>query len=395
MDFLVVPKLCRVMLALFVLSGCSGVSAELSDEKSQTSLPIAYDVFNTKSYVLETENQIFSLNEEQQQKFLEYYQKAIARGVPANQVISNYLLDKLSNFTYYGHTYTASDAMTYQRGNCMSLAILTTALARLVGIESAYREVLTLPVFEKKNGLLLSSRHVQTKLFSDSNDQQVNSIVARSGIIIDYFPNKTNVNSRYLTSSQFVAMYYQNIASDALVDGDIDKAFAYAMRAFEYDNQSTEAMNLLAVIHRYKGAVSVAEKIYQHAMAQAPDSISLLSNYMVLLNRQGRVKEANALNEVLAKLDDPNPYRWLEQAYLAQHQADYQRAARYFHRTIELAPYVTQAYVGLYQVYMAKGNEARAKQSLASALAWTHEQGERKQLKYKLYGANGFLSTSH
>ena len=382
-----------VLILVLVVAGCS--THQVSQKSALQKLPIAHHLFNHKTVDITSEQELFSLSLEQQQQFLDYYNRALVQGHDKNQIIRNYLLNKLSNFTYYGETYTASQAMTNLQGNCMSLAILTTALARLVGVDIAFREVLTLPVFEKQNNLVMSSIHVQTKLFAESDAGGLSSIFLRPGIVIDYFPDSSNIKSRYLKYNQFVAMYYKNIASDALVLGDLERAFANAITAYNYDHTSIAIVNLLAVIHRRKGDESTAEQIYKFAINLAPNNLSLLSNYTALLSMQQRVEEANRLQAKMAKLDDPNPYSWLDHAYLAQRQGNYRQATAFFRRTIELAPYVTQAYVGLYQVYMAKGNEARAKQSLASALAWTHEQGERKQLKYKLYGANGVLSTSH
>ncbi|WP_448551959.1 tetratricopeptide repeat protein [Thalassotalea montiporae] len=381
-----------VLIFVFMVVGCSnhygGQANQVNQKNAAQALPIAYHLFNPQTVDITSEKALFSLSAAQQQQFLDYYNKALAHGDDKHKIISDYLLSKLSNFTYYGETHTASQAMASLEGNCMSLAILTTALARLVGVDLAFREVLTLPVFEKQNNLVLSSIHVQTKLFAAPSEGSLSSIFANAGVVIDYFPDSSNIKSRYLKYHQFVAMYYKNIATDALVAGDLETAFANAITAYQYDPASVEVMNLLAVVHRRKGDEYTAEQIYKYAMKRAPNNLSLLSNYATLLSMQQRTKEANRLQEKMAKLEDPNPYSWLDQAYLAQQQGNHQQAIAFFNRTIELAPYVNQAYVGLYQVHMAKGHEARAKNAIAKALDWTYEQSERRQLKYKLYGRN-------
>ncbi|REL25992.1 tetratricopeptide repeat protein [Thalassotalea euphylliae] len=383
---------CLIVLILIIWSyGCSH-QAYQTNQASQANtgqaLPIAYHLFNYQTVDITSEQELFSLSTEQQQQFLAYYNKALAQGEDKHQIISDYLLNKVANFTYYGETYTASQAMNSLQGNCMSLAILTTALARLVDVDLAFREVLTLPVFEKQNNLVFSSIHVQTKLFAAPSQGGLSAIFSNAGVVIDYFPASSNIKSRYLTYHQFVAMYYKNIASDALVVGDLERAFANAITAYQYDDTSVEVMNLLAVIHRRQGDERTAEQIYDFAMKLAPNNLSLLSNYATLLAMQHRGEEANGLQAKMAKLEDPNPYSWLNQAYLAQQQGNYRQAIEFFNRTIELAPYVNEAYIGLYQVYMAKGQETRAKNVIAKALDWTYKPSERRQLKYKLYGRN-------
>ncbi|MFD2168085.1 tetratricopeptide repeat protein [Thalassotalea euphylliae] len=374
-----------VLSVFLFLSGCSSVPSDTNTTK----LILSDAPFVTSNAEVVFEEQVFALTPEQQADFMRFYEKKRSQGKNAHQAVSDFLLAKLNNFSYFGETYTASEAMAHSKGNCMSLAILTTALANLVGVEYGYREVSTLPVFEKHSGLLLSSSHVQTKLFEPiSEDAEKFSIFVRDGILIDYFPDSNNIKGQYLKYPQFLAKFYVNKASDALIEKRIDEAFAYARAAYDQAHDSPEVLNILAVIYRRQGEEQEAERIYQHAVSLAPNNISLLSNYLVLLERQGRQAEAGTILTKMAQLDDPNPYSWLDQAYLAKSQGKNRQAITYFKKTIELAPYVKPAYVGLYNIYMEKGQETLAKNTLSRALEWTHGTKERQQLKYKLYGRN-------
>lgn len=108
------------------------------------------------------------MTEQQQQSFLQFFQAKIDNGYIPHEVISDYLGSALSNFTNYGKTYTAQKAMLENSGNCMSLAILTTALSRLVNVEMDYRKMHSLPVYEKHGNVILSSSHVQSLLYDPS-----------------------------------------------------------------------------------------------------------------------------------------------------------------------------------------------------------------------------------
>lgn len=398
-DIKVRNKLCQLWQPLTVVvwgllaSACSTVEGTRNSQQIAEA-PIAYHLFAQPEQALISERELFQLTPAQEHEFLAHFERVSLQGKQPNEVLSEYLTYRLPNFNYYGDTYIATQAMSLNQGNCMSLAILTTALAKVVGIEFGYREVHTMPIFEQKNNLLLSSSHVQTKLFDASLSNLAKSVAKnsssqvalRSGIIVDYFPSKTNLKSRFISYAQFVAMFYRNIASDALVDNELNLAFAYAVKAYEMDKTSPQILNLLAVLHRRAGDEESAESIYQLARAYDNNSVTVLSNYIVLLEKQGRQAEASEYREQMETLEDPNPYIWLEQAYLAQNQDDHSGAISYFHKVIKLAPYVHQAYIGLYQSYMKKSKPILASKALEAGIEWAYAPKERKQFKYKLYG---------
>lgn len=380
-------RLTLIALTLASLIGCNATHVEPSQPKPQISFN--QTLYPTANIDVIDEEALFSLTPEQQASFLIYVDNKLAKGKLKHEAISDFLIERLANFTYFGDTLTASQALAQNQGNCMSLAILTTALAKLVGIEYAYREVITMPVFEKQNNILLSSIHVQTKLFNEStNDMGIPGIVSRPGIVIDYFPEPDNIKSKYLRYPQFLAMYYKNIASGALIANQSDTAFAYAKRAFELDEHNPEILNLMAIIHRRAGDEVTAESIYKTAMSLDDSNISLLSNYIVLLIAQGRKMEAMVLKEQLTQLDDTNPYAWLDLAYIAHQNGELNRAEKFYKKTIFIAPYVRAAHIGLFNIYDAQGREQMAEDALLDALEWANGKKERKQIKYKLYGRN-------
>ena len=74
---------------------------------------------------------IHALSPVQRDAFLRYLE-ANSR-IPLNRRVYNYLEPITRDFDYQGDTLMAADALTAGRGNCLSLAIVTTALAQLAG----------------------------------------------------------------------------------------------------------------------------------------------------------------------------------------------------------------------------------------------------------------------
>ena len=374
-------------ITLFMaISACSNKNLQNKGIKYQVNVPINKTLFSDEGKTPNFQDDIFTLSPSQQNNILSAVEKKQAQGLKLHKALAAVLNTKLSNFTYYGETYNAEMTMRLNSGNCMSLAVLTTAYAKLLGLKFSYREVSTIPIFEKENNLILSSSHVQTVIYDTEFVEDVDTFyLQKPGVVIDYFSNKNNRVGKSFGESTFVSMYYRNLAADALIENELAKAFILAEKAYAYNKQNIEAINLLAVIHRRAGDDKGAENIYQAGLQIEQSSIALISNYIMLLRKQKRFDEAEVHQEKLDQLDDPNPYHWLEQAYIAEQSHKKNKAIKYYQKALENAPYLNQAYLGLYHIYLERGRLAKAKAMLKNALEWTYEIDQRKQYKYKLY----------
>lgn len=382
---MVFKRLCTGIIGLW-LTGCSVVPTDQANVIKPLSLPINHELVDYQTVDVISEQELFQLSEAQQQAFFNQYQDYVSLGYAPHKAIFKILKSDLINFTYYGETNTAQQTASLARGNCMSLAVLTTAYAKLANVDFDYRKVNTLPIFEKKGDVILSSSHVQTYLYKPNFQPEADTYYLRPpGIVVDYFPSTTNMPGRLFRKHQFIAMYYRNIAADYLIDNELQAAFAHAVASYQYDKNSAETINLLAVLHRRLGDVEGAEAIYQAALAHDLNNVAMLSNYATLLKSQQRDQEAEILDNKIASLEDLNPYQWLEQAYVEHEQGRVSTAKRYYYKVIEQAPYVHQAYLGLYQIYANQHKLNKAREMLKQALTWSYELDDRKLYKAKLY----------
>jgi Tfp pilus assembly protein PilF len=382
-------KLINALVILFLVLGfssCSLTSQLESDKvKAVSTLPINESLFTNIEEEIISPEEIFTLNKDQEAEFLAFHKNKLALGGKSHDIVYEFIAEYFSDFTYYGDTLIAKEVYRLRRGNCMSLAILTTALSNLVGLEYDYREVNSLPVFEKHNNLILSGSHVQVLIYDPTFIPGQNIIYfSKPGVVIDYFPQSSNIASKKVSYKSFLAMYYINISSFSLVDGNTDKAFVYAKKAYSIAPDNLTITNLMALLHKRKGDLVTAEKIYEIAKATGGVNINLLSNYQVLLKTVGKYQQAELIEQELEQLDDLNPYRWLEQAMLSEKKTQYRSAERKYLKVIAMAPYVTQAYFGLYDIYLKQKRFSKAKLILEQSLEWVHEVNQRSRYKNKL-----------
>ena len=370
---------------IFTLILCIGCSSVKANREQQVSVSLNSALFSPNNMVI-SENDLYALSEQQQQLFLTFYQQKISQGYLPHEVVKLFLESSLDQFTYFGQTYTASEAMLNSSGNCMSLAILTTAFSRLVGVEIDYRKMNSLPVYEKHGNVLLSSRHVQSLLYDPSFIAEENTYyIYRPAIIIDYFPQDSNIRSKTVNPNEFLAMYYVNKAAELYIKEEFDNAFAYAKHAYHLDVNNVSSLNLLALLHKKKGDIKSAERLYLAAMASNDVNISVLDNYVTLLKQQGRFRDAKKVKSQIENIYDPNPYHWLEKAQLASYNKEYSDAERYYRKVIKLAPYVKQAYLELHEIYLVQGKVQYAISILEASLPWVHEPKQKQKYKKQLY----------
>jgi len=376
-------RICFTTFLIVFISSCSSHSKLPPPTEEFKNIAFNYDLFTDESEKEAIAEDIFYLTVEQKKEVWAQVNKRIALGELKHEALSKVLQSRLGSFTYYGDTFNAEEATRLNKGNCMSLAVLTGAFAELIGLEYSFRELTTLPIFDKQNNLILSSSHVQSILYDDSFSPEEGFIyISKPSIVIDYFPDNNNLKGRKISKSAFISMYYKNLAADALINNNLDEAFNLAEKSYQHDRTNIAVLNLLAVIHRRAGDNRTAENIYKAAMEVNSSHLIIMSNYVVLLNSEQRFAEADLIEQQIDLLDDPNPYQWLEQAYAANNN---RKAAIYFQKALKKAPYLHQAYRGLSNIYLAEGKKMQAKKMLNKALEWSYEAEERKLYKYKLY----------
>jgi Tfp pilus assembly protein PilF len=257
----------------------------------------------------------------------------------------------------------------------MSLAILTTALAESVGLDVAYQRVNVAPVYRRYANVMTLSTHVRTHLFAEEEDDANEIVVLRSKIIIDYYPQRSNIRGDMISDGEFFAMYYRNLASDAIISGELDEAYKLMRQALDVAPTDAENLNTLAVLLNKMGHSEKAFELYAYAINEQQTALNLLSNYAQLLTKHGRIGEAQAIQASMQYVEDDNPYRWLDNAEYRIAQGQHLMARRMLERTLENAPFLHEAYFALAKSYYLTQEVEKADAALkrAAELAYLPE----------------------
>jgi Tfp pilus assembly protein PilF len=374
------------ILLIGLLAACAGI--ERSPVIDSPSLSFESDSFGESPDIISVPD-IYHLSSEQQSAFMLYFDDPLRQSIPAHERLFYYLDDITTSFTYLGETYTASVALEESSGNCLSLAILTTALAQLVNVETGYQLIDSNPVFESHGTVIYKGLHVRTKLYDQSRQSRDGiSLFQSSGLLIDYFPSDGDRFVSNISEAQYHAMYYNNLASDAVTEQDYKTAFWLLRKSLELAPDNSGAINTMAVVYKRTGEVAKAEEIYKYGIENLPGKVSLLRNYRILLRQQARYDEVEKINETLARLEDPNPFDWLHAGRDAYNNGEYKDAISFYKKAVEIAPYLHESYAGMARAYFQLGNLSGVERELKNAEKYSNRESTRSMYQAKLVALN-------
>lgn len=252
--------------------GCTSTIPSSPHKNEQQRIVIALesilstDVFGEKPAIPSTES-ILALSEQYSSEFLSYYNDPAAASIKPNLRLYRFLENQLEQFNYLGDTLSAQSSLQRGGGNCITLAILTTAYANLVGLELSYRESQSVPIFNQEGGFETLSTHVTTRIYDPTFVPKEGAIyLERPSIEIDYFPSRGDWRGKKVSNNRFLSMYYRNIATELLQKNEIGKAGWWIYEAYLLAPEDISNLNTLAVIYRHLNEHSIAENIYKLAM---------------------------------------------------------------------------------------------------------------------------------
>ncbi len=377
----------RLLVTLAVLLTACATNQVSTLQPGQTTLSFDDSLFGVRPVVVSAA-ELFALREKQERAFLEFFHDPIQQSTPPHERVYEYLRVATTEFDFHNDTLTAAQALDRSSGNCLSLAILTTAFANLVNVETGYQLVDSTPVFELRGSVVSIGLHVRSLLFDPTwqSNEKTGAALKRPGIKFDYWPDDT-VRVRLvgnLSFAEYIAMYYSNIAGESIATGDIDSAFWYLLESLKHAPENAIALNTLAVVYRRAGDEAMAERIYKFGIELLPANVSFLRNYRVLLKRQGRIEEAEKVSDLLAGLDDRNPFDWANAGRNAFRDGQYRDAINFFKKAVEIAPYLHEAYAGMALAYLRLGDTTRGERELNRAFENAQRQTTKSLYQAKL-----------
>lgn len=377
----------RALLTPFIVAACLALAACATPPASRTEAPavlFADALFGAPTEKVDPQ-EIFALSEDMRR-----YAHGEMAGLIRKEGAQRALIDALYGNGHlkleYESTVTRNAAQAFEAraGNCLSLVIMTAAFARELGIQVRYQSAYLEETWSRKGNLLLKSGHVNITLGRRIADYGLSPFP--NSLTIDFLPPEELRNLRTVEISETLvaSMFMNNRAVEALVQGRIDDAYAWAREAVRTDASFLDAQNTLGVIYIRRGALAQAGTVFEHVLAVDPAHTRALANLVEVASRQGQAERAAQLRARLARLEPEPPLHFFNQGLAAMQREDFRAARDLFAKEAARGDASAEVHFWLGVAHYRLGDIERAAHELSIAAEASASRSERDLYSAKL-----------
>ncbi len=266
-------------------------------------------------------------------------------------------------------TRNAAEAFDARAGNCLSLVVMTAALARHLQLPIAFQALTGHETWSRSGDLSFVNGHVNITVAKRLVDR-LGAYDADTQLRIDFgtLPVGRGQALHVVSEATILAMFMNNRAAEYLVRGSIDDAYAHAREAVIQDPGYAGAYNTLGVVYQRRGLVAAAERAYREAVARDGEHKAALQNVANLLKQQGRVAEAALFQQRLAAIERDPPFAHFDQGVAAAKAGQYAAAREHLLREMKRDPDYHEFHFWLAVALYGLGDVQRARQHLDAAM---------------------------
>jgi tetratricopeptide (TPR) repeat protein len=283
-----------------------------------------------------------------------------------------------------GMTRNAAQAFEARAGNCLSLVIMTAAFAKALDLQVGYQSAFVDESWSRSGSLLLRSSHVNVTLgrrFIDAGTR-----FETHALTIDFLPPEElrGLRTAPIDEATVLAMYMNNRAAEALAEGRLADAYAWARQAVRQAPRFLSGYNTLGVVYLRHGERHAAERVFRHVLAREPRNTRAMSNLAQALQQQGRLADAAALRQELERIEPHPPFHFFHLGLDAMRDNDFARARELFAREAERDAYYHEFQYWLAVANFRLGDAEQAHKHLARAMQASTSRGHRDLYAAKL-----------
>lgn len=257
------------------------------------------------------------------------------------------------------YTMTASEAFEARTGNCVAFSNLMVTLARRAGLEASYQVVFLSPEWsDYQDDTSLLYKHINVVV----ETRQKSWLVDVSGIKITQSDRRRLVEDSYAK-----ALYLNNIAVEALLENDLQRAFAYVNKAIETDRNVIDPWVNLGVIYGRNEQLEDAAFALRQALRIDPGDLSSASNLYEVYIEQQNFEAAAALEPRVERYRRKNPYYLLRLSNEALVQQQYADSISLLQKAIKKKDDDHKLYFALAKTQYLSGEVVKAQSSFLRA----------------------------
>lgn len=281
-------------------------------------------------------------------------------------------------------TRTAAQAFEARSGNCLALVVMTAAFAKELGVPVTYQSAYIDETWSRSGDLYVRSGHVNLTLGRRAFD--VGTRHDRLEATVDFLPpaDIRGLRTRPIDEATVLAMFMNNRAVEALVQGRVDDAYWWTREALRIQPGHWASYNTLGVVWLRRGDAARADRVLAHLLDQQPGHLQALANRALALERGGHDAAAAALRHQLARHEPHPPFHFFHLGQAAMERGDFAQARELFAREIGRDPQYHEFHFWLARALWQLGDAALARRHLALAADYSTTRSDRALYDAKL-----------
>lgn len=279
-------------------------------------------------------------------------------------LIDTVLESKSQPFTYRtGHSTMASETWRTRHGDCLSLTVLSYAIARELQLAGTMQEVPVPTSFDRHDGVDYLQGHVNLYLEHNvGNALNIYRGIGR-GVVIDFEPS---IGSHWkigaLSEEMMLARYYNNLGAESYAKGEFQTAYTYYKLAMTSDPKYFAAHTNLAALYVKTGHKLHAEYLFKNVAEQAENPDVAIRGLYHLMASQGRNNEANLYRDILIAHQEQDPYFWIARGLNQYRSSNFKNAIDDLSKAQSLATGFSEIHVYLAMAYWHDGQREKAQE---------------------------------
>jgi len=251
-----------------------------------------------------------------------------------------------------GFTPTATELFEHRTANCLGFTHAFVGLAREIGIDAYYLDVLNFQSYTRDKDLVIESGHITAGHGAPTNRMVLEYSVG---------PDADYSYVRQVDDREALAMYYSNRGAELLRDGRLDDAITALRTAVTLEPELPDAWVNYGVALRRQGEQGSAEEAYRRALQVDSQMLSAYTNLATLLRIQGRDEEARELVQAAQRIGNDNPFSYLTLGDIALRRGRVEEAESLYREALQRQRESAEPYaaLGLLAWEMERDGEAR------------------------------------
>ena len=294
-----------------------------------------------------------------------------------NKLVQVVFSKNFMNLSYdNSRTKTAIETFETRSGNCLSFANMFMSMARYLGMEAYYQEVVNFPTWNKRGNVVMLNRHINVLVK-----------IGTRNFVLDFNPymnNREDAKSYVVSDERALAQYYNNLGAEFFQKGDHHNALDYFQFAIEISPELSFGWSNMGAAYSNIGRQEDAEAAYLKALELDRKEFTAMSNLARLYKKMGRLERANYYKKKVERFRKKNPYYHYSLGVSAFADQSYDDALKHFKNAVRRKPKDHDFHFELAKTYSQLGNPQKVELHLKKAREFARDIFQQNRYSQKL-----------